>query len=81
MLPFGHIPMELYRLDEKNDETTHKIPCSCGNISSHSRVHQCVSLVSVSFSRYCWVPAMCQMPELRLALLLRYSSEVKRQRP
>ena len=39
-----------------------------------SRAHQCVSLVSTSFSRYCWAPTMCQMPELRLSLLLRYAA-------
>lgn len=34
MLHGGHIPVELYRLDEKNNETTHKILFSCTSISS-----------------------------------------------
>ena len=34
MLHCGHISMELYRLDEKNNETTHKTPFSCTSISS-----------------------------------------------
>lgn len=46
--------------------------------SPRNKVHQCALLVGISLSRYCAKPTTCQMSERRLALHLRWSSNVKR---